>query len=184
MPLRRTYACLSLDTPVNLHDSSALSVPSTPSPTSESAFRLGQFQPEVGKPIVKLPSTSSRFHDITSAPSVPSVHASLPSPTAALQPKVGKPIVKLPNTSSRFRSSLLGPCQSLLRVHRQYGQYYSRQSSHLDLQIFLHLKRHFKPGLNLYRHVLSHEFLRAVEPRRLPWIMWKRPPHVTMMIKD
>lgn len=93
----------------------------------------------------------------------------VPSPTPAsalqpaLQPKVGKPIVKLPNTSSRFRSSLLGPRQSSLRVHRQYGQYYSRQSSHLDLQIFLHLKRHFKPGLNLYRHVLSREFLRATK---------------------
>jgi hypothetical protein len=147
MPLRRTYACLSLDTPsqfsLNLHDTSALSVPSAPSPTSESAFQ--QFQPKVGKPIVKLPSTSSRFHDTTSALSVPSV----PSPTSALQPKVGKPIVKLPSTS-RFQSSLLSP--------RRQSPFHHR-SLHLDCQIF----PHFKPGLNLYRHVLRRKFLRATK---------------------
>jgi hypothetical protein len=111
MPLRRTYASLSLDTP--------------------SEFTVNT-------------------HDTTSAQSVLPV----PSPTPALQPKVGKPIVKLPNTSSRFRSSLLSPRRSLLRVHCR--------SSHLDRQIF----PHFKPGLNLYRHVLSREFLRATNLKK------------------
>ena len=102
MPLRRTYASLSLDT---------------------------------------APQSTVNMHDIFAL--------SVPSPTPALQPKVGKPIVKLPRTSSRFRSSLPSPRLSSLH----------RQSSHFDRQIF----PHFKPGLNLYRQVLSREFLRATK---------------------
>jgi hypothetical protein len=60
MPLRRTYASLSLDcgTPTNsqsaVHHSSAQPLPTVPSPTPAA------LQPKVGKPIVKLPTTSSR----------------------------------------------------------------------------------------------------------------------------
>ena len=61
-PLRRTYASLSLDTQsqstLNIHDTSA---PSVPSPTPA-------LQPKVGKPIVKLPSTSSRFRSSLLSP--------------------------------------------------------------------------------------------------------------------
>ncbi|KAF8806953.1 hypothetical protein BYT27DRAFT_7338903 [Phlegmacium glaucopus] len=115
MPLRRTYASLSLDTlsqsAVNMHDTSAQSVPSVPSMT--------------------------------------------PAVLQASQPKGGTRIVKLPSTSRR--SSLQGPRRSSLLGLRRPSLHH--RSSHPDRQIF----PHFKPGVNLYRKVLTQEFLRVAK---------------------
>ena len=147
MPLlRRTYASLSLEftTPshpsVNMHDASALSVPSAP-------FPAPALQPKAGKPIPLRRTYASLSLDTT--PSHPSVNMY----DTALQPKVGKPVVKFPST--RLRSPLLSSRQSTL--HRRFSHV------RVDGQKFPHFKR----GLNLYRQVLRREFLRATKKAKI-----------------
>jgi hypothetical protein len=145
MPLRRTYASLSLDTTpshpsVNMHDTSVLSVPSAP-------FPAPALQPKAGKPIPLRRTYASLSLDTT--PSHPSVNMY----DTALQPKVGKPVVKFPST--RLRSPLLSSRQSTL--HRRFSHV------RVDGQKFPHFKR----GLNLYRQVLRREFLRATKKAKI-----------------
>ena len=147
MPLlRRTYASLSLEftTPshpsVNMHDASALSVPSAP-------FPAPALQPKAGKPMPLRRTYASLSLDTT--PSHPSVNMY----DTALQPKVGKPVVKFPST--RLRSPLLSSRQSTL--HRRFSHV------RVDGQKFPHFKR----GLNLYRQVLRREFLRATKKAKI-----------------
>jgi len=140
-PLRRTYASLSLDTlshvsqsTVNTHDTSAPSVDFT-----FDVPPLHQTYASPGPSLDTPPQSTVNMHDTSAA-----LSESVPFPTPALQLRVGKPmIVKLPSISSRFRSSLRSSlhCRSLQLDGRKFP--------------------HFKPGLNLYRHILRREFLRA-----------------------